>query len=45
MGGYVECEVYEGVVEKVGREEGGGMVGMKGGRENGGRVIKEVELV
>ncbi|TKI04455.1 F0F1 ATP synthase subunit gamma [Martelella alba] len=42
---YVESQVYQGVVENLASEQAARMVAMKAATENGGNLIKELQLV
>ncbi|AIR70002.1 MULTISPECIES: F0F1 ATP synthase subunit gamma [Dickeya] len=42
---YVESQVYQGVVENLASEQAARMVAMKAATDNGGNLIKELQLV
>ncbi|VFS67640.1 F-ATPase gamma subunit [Kluyvera cryocrescens] len=42
---YVESQVYQGVVENLASEQAARMVAMKAATDNGGSLIKELQLV
>jgi F-type H+-transporting ATPase subunit gamma len=42
---YVESQVYQGVVENLASEQAARMVAMKSATDNGGNLIKELQLV
>jgi F-type H+-transporting ATPase subunit gamma len=42
---YVESQVYQGVVENLASEQAARMVAMKAATDNGGELIKELQLV
>lgn len=42
---YVESQVYQSVVENIASEQAARMVAMKAATDNGGRLIKELQLV
>ncbi len=42
---YVESQVYQGVVENSASEQAARMVAMKAATDNGGSLIKELQLV
>ncbi len=42
---YVESQVYQGVVENPASEQAARMVAMKAATDNGGSLIKELQLV
>ncbi|WP_348265620.1 F0F1 ATP synthase subunit gamma, partial [Salmonella enterica] len=42
---YVESQVYQGVVETLASEQAARMVAVKAATDNGGSLIKELELV
>lgn len=42
---YVESQVYQGVVENLASEQAARMVAMKAVTDNGGSLIKELQLV
>ncbi|NLS43948.1 F0F1 ATP synthase subunit gamma [BEV proteobacterium] len=42
---YVESQVYQGVVENLASEQAARMVAMKAAKDNGGSLIKELQLV
>ncbi len=42
---YVESQVYQGVVENTASEQAARMVAMKAATDNGGSLIKELQLV
>ncbi|BET95094.1 F0F1 ATP synthase subunit gamma [Xenorhabdus taiwanensis] len=42
---YIEAQVYQGVVENLASEQAARMVAMKAATDNGGNLIKELQLV
>ena len=42
---YIESQVYQGVVENLASEQAARMVAMKAATDNGGNLIKELQLV